>query len=438
MGSLCLCVSVFIISQTQLEARHTTFSPLKSTFFPIFVHKADWSMSRVLLISVCLLSLCLQNSYTQTLSDRAEISLLTASPGRDLYAAFGHSAIWVNDPILGIDKVYNYGTFDFDPPAFYLKFARGNLNYRMAAESFRRFDRVYQYLERSYTSQTYNLTQAQKQAIYDYLEWNHLPENRYYLYDFFFDNCSSRLRDLFAEVLGDSLIMADPHRETDSTFRDMTDLYLTKRPWADFWIDLGLGSVVDRHTTPWDQMFLPDFLELELSKARVIQDGKEVPFVKSQKVLHDVPSVVEPTPWYLHPYFLMGIPFLIVAFFTWRNWSNIPERFRGDGILFTLSGLGGLVVALLWFATIHTATAWNWNLLWLTPTHLIAAVYLFRKQHPDWLKYYFLLSTVLSAIVLAFGIAIPMIQHMTGYALPWLLLVMLRSAVLYRKLSASD
>lgn len=388
---------------------------------------------RLLLLILC--ACCFFELPAQVLSERAEISLLTASSGRDLYATFGHSAIRVFDPMLGIDKVYNYGTFDFNPPGFYLEFARGKLNYKLGTESFQHFDRVYEYLERSYTSQTYNLSQAQKQAMYEFLERNNLPENRYYLYDFFFDNCSSRLRDLYEKVLGDSLILADPHRQTDSTFRDMTDIYLEGRPWADFWIDLGLGSVVDVKTTAWDQMFLPDFLEIEMAKATVIRNGETVPFVSDQRLVRDMPSVIVPTPWYMTPLFLLGLVLMLVTYLTWPNLQNSRERYPWDGILYSLSGLGGIVVALLWFATDHTATAWNWNLLWLTPTHLIAAFYLFRKQQPDWMRHYFFVCAALGVILLLGCYMFPFIQSFSVNYIPWFLLVLLRNLVLYYKMN---
>ena len=394
-------------------------------------------MNRAVSLVVFLLSISCQFLPAQTLSEQAEISLLTASSGRDLYAAFGHSAIWVHDPMLGIDKVYNYGTFDFDPPAFYLKFARGKLNYRLDTESFRHFDRVYEYLQRSYTAQTYNLSQEQKQAIYEFLEKNYLPENRYYLYDFFFDNCSSRIRDMFAEVLGDSIIFAEPFRTTDSTFRDMTDLYLEKRPWADLGIDLGLGAVIDVATTPWDQMFLPDFLEYELAKARIIRNGEEEPFVISQRLMRDLPSVVSPTPWYLNPLLIFGLILLVATVLTWLNLHHLRSRYPWDGVLFTLAGLGGLIIALLWFATDHTATAMNWNLLWLLPTHLLAGPILFRKNRPSWLKYYFLISAGLCVIMFFGGIMAPLIQHFSHYAVPLILLLALRSGILFYKLNRS-
>lgn len=337
--------------------------------------------------------------------------------------------------MLGIDKVYNYGTFDFNPPGFYLEFARGKLNYRIGTESYQNFDRVYEYLQRSFTSQTYNLSQAQKQAMYEFLETNNLPENRYYLYDFFFDNCSSRLRDLYEKVLGDSLILATPDRQTDSTFRDMTDIYLADRPWADFWIDLGLGSVVDVQTTPWDQMFLPDFLESEMAKAMIIRNGEKVPFVKEQELVRDAPSVIVPTPLYLHPIFLLGIFLALAALFSWPNLQKSRERYPLDGILYSLSGLGGIVIALLWFATDHTATAWNWNLFWLTPTHLIAAFYLFRKQRPDWLKHYFFICALLGVMLHLGCYMSSAIQAFSENYLPWFFLLLLRNLVLYYKMN---
>ena len=132
----------------------------------------------------------------QTLSDRAEVSLLTCGPGTDLYATFGHSALQISDPVTGVDRVYNYGTFDFDTEGFYLKFTRGKLNYILSVSGFEYFLREYQYSGRWVYRQVLDLNPEQAQALFDYLEWNALPENREYKYDFFYDNCSTRIRDV--------------------------------------------------------------------------------------------------------------------------------------------------------------------------------------------------------------------------------------------------
>ncbi len=126
------------------------------------------------------------------LSDQSQVSLLTMGPDqREVYSAFWHSAIRVYDPVHQFDSVYNYGVFDFNNPNFYTDFAKGFLNYRLAVSSYQRFHGYYVYNDRSIDEQVLNLDLLQRQAIFDFLEINKLPENRYYLYDYFFDNCAT-------------------------------------------------------------------------------------------------------------------------------------------------------------------------------------------------------------------------------------------------------
>ena len=139
------------------------------------------------------------------ISKEARISLITISPGNQLYTRFGHSAIRINDPQQELDIVYNYGTFDFDTPGFYTKFLRGKLLYFLSVYSFDRMVRTYEYFNQSVYEQELNLTFEQKIAVYNFLNWNYLPDNRYYLYDFFYDNCSSRIRDVFQDVVKENL-----------------------------------------------------------------------------------------------------------------------------------------------------------------------------------------------------------------------------------------
>ncbi len=131
-----------------------------------------------------------------TLSDNAEISILTCSPGTELYSLFGHTAIRIHDPKNHYDQVFNYGTFDFQTPHFYLKYAQGLLPYQLTNTSFRNFMNAYLSEERSVFAQKLKLDSMQKQTLFDLLLDNSREENRFYLYNFLFDNCTTRSRDI--------------------------------------------------------------------------------------------------------------------------------------------------------------------------------------------------------------------------------------------------
>jgi hypothetical protein len=159
------------------------------------------------LFFIVLSILCL-SSYSQhlKLTNNAEISVITCGPGTELYTAFGHSAFRVRDTTIGVDKIYNYGTFDFDQPNFYGNFAKGNLLYFLNVTETSRFLRVYYHEKRWVKGQVLDLIPADTQKFYDYLENNTLPENREYLYDYFFNNCSTKLFDVVNDVLGTKLV----------------------------------------------------------------------------------------------------------------------------------------------------------------------------------------------------------------------------------------
>src|SRR5690606_22569898 len=138
------------------------------------------------------------------LSPRAEISIITCGPGEELYSSFGHSAFRVKDPALKLDFAYNYGTFDFNKPNFYIKFAQGKLLYELSVSYFEDFVYNYKIEGRWVKEQVLNLSQDEKNQLFNFLNINAQPENKEYLYDFFFDNCSTKIRDVLEEVLNNN------------------------------------------------------------------------------------------------------------------------------------------------------------------------------------------------------------------------------------------
>jgi len=344
------------------------------------------------------------------LSPQAEVSLLTCGPGSALYASFGHTAIRVYDPIHNLDEVYNYGTFDFDTPNFYLKFVRGKLNYMVDVESFDRFQYVYTYLQRFVISQVLDLSYTQKQDFYTYLYINQLPENRYYLYDYFYNNCSTQPRDVILEVLGDSLRIDQLHEPQDTSLRALTDLYLTHIPWADFGIDLILGKTIDTPSSLYEQTFLPDYLMKMVDKAQVNRSGDYIPLVKYKQTL--IPG------GYLTPYKGVFTPDIIgwVIFVLLAVLSVIGYRYKAsqkwvDVVLFFLMGLAGILMLMVWFGTDHTAAGQNLNILWALPTHAVVAFLLIFNSQAKFLATYFMIGGIWTFCFLFLQYLIPQDFH---------------------------
>jgi hypothetical protein len=210
--------------------------------------------------------------FAQTLTKEAKVSLITVSPGQELYSSFGHNALWVSDPAQGIDRVYNYGTFDFRTEGFYLKFLRGTLPYQLSVSPMYYTMYGAQAENRSVTEQVLNLSQNQKQKLYDFLENNYLPENRQYAYKFFYDNCATRLRDAIKIAGGDSLqYYNQPIRGTfeATSYRGWMNSYLGNKPWARFGMNLAIGLPSDHVATPQEEMYLPDNLRDHADRAKI-------------------------------------------------------------------------------------------------------------------------------------------------------------------------
>ncbi|MBL4724907.1 MAG: DUF4105 domain-containing protein [Lutibacter sp.] len=201
-----------------------------------------------------------QLSAQLNVSKKASISVITCGPGTELYSTFGHSALRVYDPINGLDKIYNYGTFNFNAPNFYMNFAKGKLTYELSTSSFSWFLRIYQYENRWVKSQVLNLNQTDVQKVFDFLENNAKLENKAYQYDFFYDNCSTKIEEVITTVLGDKVSFSNSHITISKSHRDLIDDYTKNQKWGKFGIDLALGSVIDDNATKDDYKFLPDYI----------------------------------------------------------------------------------------------------------------------------------------------------------------------------------
>jgi hypothetical protein len=348
----------------------------------------------------------------QQLSSDATISLLTYSPSEQLYTAFGHSALRVKDPTQSLDRVYNYGTFDFNEPGFYLKFMRGKLNYKLSAYDFSYVELEQQQRQMDVREQIFDLTAEQKQALFDFLNNNALPENRFYLYDFFYDNCATRIRDAFEIVLGDSLLLDTTFIASaeQKTFRQLIDEYLAPQPWADLGIDLALGARIDQIASPYEYMFLPDYLAEGLGGSTLIREGQQIPLVKKDEVIMAGTQEVLLPPEYAHPRWVFIALFAVFLVWTIVTRKQKPVHWP-DILLFSAVGLLGTLLLILWLATDHQTTKENWNLLWAHPLHLHTAVLLARDKPGVGAKLYFLVSGFFYLGLIAGSEVIPQEYH---------------------------
>ena len=366
------------------------------------------------------------------LSNESKISLLTIGTADELYAKFGHSAIRIQDSRLDIDLVYNYGQFDFNTPNFYLKFTQGKLLYRLSRVSFGNFIYDYEIENRWVREQELLLSTNDKNALFKFLEHNYIPENRYYKYDFLFDNCSTRIPAALKSVLGDRLTFDYNHLEDHFTFRELIHQNLEVNSWSNFGIDLALGSVIDRKATPWEHLFLPIYVYKQLPNTKIDNN----PLVIGDQLLLDTKPVDKSANFFMSPLFWLSLLSLIVLVITYKDYKNKTRTRTLDFTLFLITGIAGLIIVLLWFATDHQATAKNFNFLWTFPLNLIAAFILLKKSiAPKWFTIY--LFQLLAGIGLAIILWLFKVQIFSILIIPILLTLVVRySFLIYYQRSA--
>ena len=365
---------------------------------------------QILLVALVLLTSKLS---AQTLSTDAVISILTFGPGKtELYSAYGHSAIRVHDPAKGFDAAYNYGTFDFNQPNFYLNFTRGNLIYKLAVQDAKLLTAYYQTNDRSITEQVLNLSIEQKQAVFAYLQNNAKAENAGYKYDYFYDNCATRIGLVFVEALGDEFRYDDSFvDEPGLTVRELTDRYSAKAfPWGKLGIDICLGMPMDKTLTNIQYTYIPEYVFKAFSLAQVNQNGQWLPIVSTTNYTYVARQEKSKGPFFTPNLVFWSFFLVVLVISVLAKRRNISLRWF-DLVFFMLTGILGLLLFLLWVATDHAAAAWNLNLLWAWPTHLIIAFSLTKKLKPRWLNRYLQFTAILAIALVVLWPLIPQVLN---------------------------
>ena len=330
---------------------------------------------------IALLFLLPLKIFAQNDSCHLRISLLTCTPGEELYSTFGHSAIRITDSVSHSDIVYNYGTFNFDEPGFYTKFIRGKLSFYLSTDDFESFKYSYQQENRGITEQVLNLTCTEKYNMLMLLQANLMAQNRFYKYDFTFDNCTTRLRDLL-EKTADSPVHFGEVLQTKSTFRDLIYEYLdyNDKQWSKLGIDILLGSRLDVKMKPREVMFLPDYLMKSFDSTSI---GSRK-LVYEKHILFD--SLLSPKEINIiaHPLFIFTCIFLLIVLLSFSKNTFIKRLLIAfDGFMFFITGLLGILILFMWFGTDHLMCKDNFNLLWAWPTNVVAAFYIHSKKNPQ-------------------------------------------------------
>ena len=323
-----------------------------------------------------------QDSLLTNAMDSVEVSLLTCSPHEEIYSLYGHTALRWHDLRTQEDLAFNWGVFNFKKPYFVLRFVFGLTDYELGAVPMKYFMEEYRQVGSSVTEQILNLTAEEKRNLYLALVKNLQPENRIYRYNYFYENCSTRPRDIIEQSINGKVEYTEREGFTPS-YRDMVRVCTRNHPWATFGNDILLGVRADLATDRRQQEFLPDHLLYDFDRAQIYTDGEYRPLVKERRTI--VPAgvqVIEPDFLFTPSecaYALLLLS-LVILFIEWRK----KTTFRvWDTLLMTVQGLVGSVLFVMLFSQ-HPTTSTNLQLLLFNPLPFFFLPAVIRGRSTRW------------------------------------------------------
>ena len=368
------------------------------------------SLRQALVVATAGTSLAIGQSPPAPADSSIRIMLLTMGQGDHVYELYGHNAIWVHDPSSRTDSVYNWGVFDFNAPGFLPRFLRGDMRYTMDAQTIGNTVLYYQYLKRTIRAQELNLTPTEKRALVDFIHWNYRPENRQYRYNYYLDNCSTRVRDIIDRVLGGQLRTYLRGISTDETYRSHSLRMMQSSPLLVTGIHMALGRPTDLPINADQASFLPGQL-MGYMKSFAVDGGKR-PIVLREWMLNE-PENRAPEPTTVPALWKWYLPIgLVLAAVIAGAWFGLHSRATTAALVAIIAGTLGIVgtiIVLLVTVTDHLAAHGNENLWMLNPVWVVVAIALpiaLFKQRWRIARSATLLGVVLSLIAV--------LMHLTG------------------------
>ena len=363
-------------------------------------------MKRLLVILFTFLSVFSMKAQ----SDSLRVSLLTCGPGQEVYNLFGHSAIRVKNEATGVDYVFNYGIFSFNTPNFVLRFCLGQTDYQLGVQYYDDFVWNYQMQGRFVHEQVLNLTEQEKLQLVAALEENYLPENRIYRYNYFYDNCATRPRDIVERAInGEVRYTEDMDTPQEAlTYRGLVHEYTAKQPWSRFGIDLLLGSEADKPISRRASMFVPFYLEEYFHSAQKADlQGRNSGLIAEELEItaQDESDWASPTP--LTPMRVFLLLFILVAALTAWGIKQGRSLWGLDLLVFAIAGIAGCIIAFMVLFSEHPAVSPNYLLLLLHPLHLIFLYHIVKRVRKLQRSVYLGANMVVILLFLAFWVLIP-------------------------------
>ncbi len=403
-----------------------------------------------------LLLLCELNIFAQTRSltlptdtaDTWQVSLITCGPGVEVYNQFGHTAIRMKNVSRNIDLIYNYGIFSFNTPNFVLRFTLGKTDYLLGIQAYQDFVDWYAYCNRDVREQVLNLSIEEKNTLIGLLNENYKPQNRTYRYNFFYDNCATRPRDLIEKCLQSKLQYADDMTTTSTgqSFRSIVHEFTANNSWSQFGIDLCLGSEADKPISRRAMMFIPLYLEKYFDKATILPHERNnnssreknknlvgeksngtYPLITESKQLVTIPEadkVQEDTPF--TPFRCATFMFIVTTVLTIYEIRSRKSMWGFDLILFTAAGIAGCMLAFLATFSEHPTVSPNYLLFLFQPLHLLLLPWFIKKVKKMQRSSYLVVLTIELLLFIVLWAIIP--QKFPLAVLPLALCLLVRSA----------
>jgi len=351
-----------------------------------------------------------------------EVSLVTYGPGDIYWERFGHDAIEVRDRVSGESVNFNYGVFDFEEKNFLLNFARGRMHYMMDAEASAPEEAYYAEVGRSVTRQRLALDADQAARLRDDLLWNLRPQNAVYDYDYYADNCTTRVRDAFDRALDGAVKSQLQARAGEFTYRQQTVRLMSAQPWLMLMLDLGLGPYADQPLTAWQESFLPAVLQTQLRHVQITGPGGDSrPLVKDERVVSPnrlVPPPASP-PDLRMPLGAAGLMLGALLLAT-RLWWPLGHVLLGT-LFLLLAGLVGVVLLGLWTLTTHHSAWANANLLLFNPLAWLLLPTLWRTRRGFAASRFVDGLIVLQLLAMLAALALHLLPGTVQQNQPWLL-----------------
>ncbi|MAV00804.1 MAG: hypothetical protein CMC37_04435 [Flavobacteriaceae bacterium] len=345
----------------------------------------------LILLSVFILEIDAQENIEET--PQYEVSILTIGPGNSLSDAFGHSGIRVIDRVNDYDIVFNYGVYDFNAPNFYGNFVKGRPIYSLGLNNYENFYKNYVNQSRQIIEQKLDLSEYKKRIFVNRLITNSKEANKFYEYNYFENNCSTKIADIFNEILEEDIKNEGLHKVNvgPNSYRKLVYENINPNSWGALGIDICLGAIIDKNINSQDELFLPYNLKSyfdDLGNSN-IRNGNLV----TTSVLFGEYSKYTET--LISPIYLLLILSLIIISITYIDYLRRTRSVLLDSIVLLITGIIGLLLIYLWFFSNHTASAWNYNLLWAIPFNLILFIELLKKKQKKWVISYLKLIIIM-------------------------------------------